>query len=347
MSEGCQAVTPVQRVDPPSTGLGEDLYPIGSHIFFVSVMATRSRTPEAQVRPFLKWAGGKTQLLPEFEARFPPELRRGDIPRYVEPFVGGGAVFFMVTTSYPVREFLIWDANPDLITAYTVVKRDPEGLIQKLRELESRFQSLGDEDRKAFYYRIRDRFNRLRRKGSPGPDDPRAITATAALIFLNRTCYNGLYRVNSRGGFNVPFGRYRKPRILDEANLRAASAALEHTGVHLGDFTACGPSVDDHTFVYLDPPYRPLSRTSSFTSYAAGGFGDEDQRRLARFFRELDRKGALLMLSNSDAVNQDPGVRFLEDLYQGYRIARVPARRAINSVGQGRGPITELIITNY
>jgi len=300
-----------------------------------------------QARPFLKWAGGKTQLLPEFAAQFPEELRSGAIRRYVEPFVGGGAVFFMVTGSYPVRESLIWDANPDLITAYAVVKQDPEGLIRMLRELESRYRSLGEEDREVFYYHIRDRFNRLRRKGSSAAGDTGAVEITAALIFLNRTCYNGLYRVNSHGGFNVPFGRYRNPRILDEANLRAASAALEHTGVHLGDFTACGPSVDDHTFVYLDPPYRPLSRTSSFTSYAAGGFGDEDQRRLARFFRELDRKGALLMLSNSDAVNQDPGVRFLEDLYQGYRIARVPARRAINSVGQGRGPITELIITNY
>ena len=310
-------------------------------------MATRSRTPEVEARPFLKWAGGKTQLLPEFAAQFPEELRTGDIRRYIEPFIGGGAVFFMVTGSYPVRESLIWDANPDLITAYAVVKQDPEGLIRMLRELESRYRSLGEEDREVFYYHIRDRFNRLRRKGSSAAGDTGAVEITAALIFLNRTCYNGLYRVNSHGGFNVPFGRYRNPRILDEANLRAASAALEHTGVHLGDFTACGPSVDDHTFVYLDPPYRPLSRTSSFTSYAAGGFGDEDQRRLARFFRELDRKGALLMLSNSDAVNQDPGDRFLEDLYQGYRIARVPARRAINSVGQGRGPITELIITNY
>jgi len=326
---------------------GEKIFTPSGSTFHQETMATRSRTQEAQVRPFLKWAGGKTQLLPEFEARLPPELLKGDIHRYVEPFVGGGAVFFVVTTSYPVRESLIWDANPDLVTSYAVVKRDPEGLIRKLRELESRYQSLGEEDRKAFYYRIRDRFNRLRRKGSPKSDDPRAVMATAALIFLNRTCYNGLYRVNSRGGFNVPFGRYRNPRILDEANLRAASAALEHTGVHRGDFTACGPSVDDHTFVYLDPPYRPLSRSSSFTSYAAGGFGDQDQQRLAQFFRELDQRGALLMLSNSDAVNRDPGDRFMEGLYRGYRIARVPARRAINSVGPGRGPISELIITNY
>jgi DNA adenine methylase len=310
-------------------------------------MARRLHAAGAQVRPFLKWAGGKTQLLPEFAARFPPELRAGDLRRYVEPFVGGGAVFFMVATSYPVQECLIWDANPDLVTAYAVVKRDPEGLIRKLRELESRYHTLGEEERRAFYYRIRDRFNRLRRKGFSGPDDSRAVRITAAMIFLNRTCYNGLYRVNSRGGFNVPFGKYRNPRILDEANLRTASAALEHTGVNLGDFTACGPFVDDHTLVYLDPPYRPLSHTSSFTSYAAGGFGDEDQRRLAQFFQDLDRRGALLMLSNSDAVNRDPGDRFLEDLYRGYRIERVPARRAINSVGHGRGPITELVITNY
>jgi DNA adenine methylase len=310
-------------------------------------MATRSRLPEVQARPFLKWAGGKTQLLPEFAARFPEELRSGAIRRYVEPFVGGGAVFFMVTGMCPVMECMVWDANPDLIAAYDVVKRDPRRLIRKLRELESRYHSLGEEDRKAFYYRIRDRFNRLRWKGSSGADDTRAVAITAALIFLNRTCYNGLYRVNSRGRFNVPFGRYRNPRILDEANLMAVSAALGETGLHLGDFTASGPFVDDRTFVYLDPPYRPLSRTSSFTSYAAGGFGDEDQRRLAQFFRELDQRGALLMLSNSDAGNHDSRDRFLEDLYRGFRIARVPARRAINSAGQGRGPLTELIITNY
>ena len=310
-------------------------------------MARRSRATETQARPFLKWAGGKTQLLPEFAARFPPELCRGDIQRYIEPFVGGGAVYFMVTGSYPVQECMIWDANPDLVTAFGVVKRDPEGLIRKLRELECRYRSLGEEERKAFYYHIRDRFNRLRRKGHSGSDDPRAVRVTAALIFLNRTCYNGLYRVNSRGGFNVPFGKYRNPRILDEAGLRAASAALEKTGVHLGDFTECAPFVDDTTFVYLDPPYRPLSRTSSFTSYASGGFGDEDQRRLARFFRKLDRRGALLMLSNSDPFSQDTQDPFFDELYRGYSIERVPARRAINSVGQGRGRITELVITNY
>jgi len=310
-------------------------------------MARRSSATEVRARPFLKWAGGKTQLLPEFAARFPPGIRRGDIRRYVEPFVGGGAVYFMVAGSYPIRESLIWDANPDLVTAYAVVKGDPDGLIRKLRNLDSRYRSLGEEERKAFYYRVRERFNQLPRKGFPGSDDPRAVRATADLIFLNRTCYNGLYRVNSSGGFNVPFGKYRNPRILDEAGLRAASAALGNTGVNLGDFSACAPFVDDHTFVYLDPPYRPLSRTSSFTSYASGGFGDEDQRRLAQFFRELDRTGAQLMLSNSDPVSRDPGDRFLEDLYQGYRIERVPARRAINSVGGARGRITELVITNY
>ena len=310
-------------------------------------MARRSSAADGLARPFLKWAGGKTQLLEEFAARFPPELRKGEVRRYVEPFVGGGAVYFMVNGSFPVRECQIWDANPDLITAYSVVKKNPEGLIRRLREMESRYRALGEDERKALYYRIRERFNDLHREDLPGSDDPRAVQATAALMFMNRTCYNGLYRVNSRGGFNVPFGKYRNPRVLDEPGLRAASAAMVNTGVHLGDFTLCAPYVDEHTFVYLDPPYRPLSRTSSFTSYARAGFGDEDQRRLARFFRKLDRTGAQLMLSNSDPMSRDPGDRFFEDLYGGYRMDRVPARRAINSVGRGRGRITELIITNY
>ena len=310
-------------------------------------MARRSSAADGLARPFLKWAGGKTQLLEEFAARFPPELRKGEVRRYVEPFVGGGAVYFMVNGSFPVCECQIWDANPDLITAYSVVKKNPEGLIRRLREMESRYRALGEDERKALYYRIRERFNDLHREDLPGSDDPRAVQATAALMFMNRTCYNGLYRVNSRGGFNVPFGKYRNPRVLDEPGLRAASAAMVNTGVHLGDFTRCAPYVDEHTFVYLDPPYRPLSRTSSFTSYARAGFGDEDQRRLARFFRKLDRTGAQLMLSNSDPMSRDPGDRFFEDLYGGYRMDRVPARRAINSVGRGRGRITELIITNY
>ncbi|MDD1660023.1 MAG: DNA adenine methylase [Methanomicrobiales archaeon] len=331
----------------PVSGRLQKIYTQPGSTSLLEAMTGISSAADGQARPFLKWAGGKTQLLEEFAARFPPGLRRGDIRRYVEPFVGGGAVYFMVTVSYPVRESLIWDANPDLVTAYAVVKGDPEGLIRELRDLESRYRSLGEEERKAFYYRIRERFNRLPREGFSGSDDPRAVQATAALVFLNRTCYNGLYRVNSRGGFNVPFGKYRNPRILDETGLRAASAALATTQVHLGDFTRCTPFVNDHTFVYLDPPYRPLSRTSSFTAYARAGFGDEDQRRLARFFRELDRTGARLMLSNSDPMSRDPGDRFLEDLYRGYRIERVPARRAINSVGGGRGRITELIITNY
>jgi len=310
-------------------------------------MARRSSAADGLARPFLKWAGGKTQLLEEFAVRFPPELRKGEVRRYVEPFVGGGAVYFMVNGSFPVRECQIWDANPDLITAYSVVKKNPEGLIRRLREMESRYRALGEDERKALYYRIRERFNDLHREDLPGSDDPRAVQATAALMFMNRTCYNGLYRVNSRGGFNVPFGKYRNPRVLDEPGLRAASAAMVNTGVHLGDFTRCAPYVDEHTFVYLDPPYRPLSRTSSFTSYARSGFGDEDQRRLARFFRKLDRTGAQLMLSNSDPMSRDPGDRFFDDLYGGYRMDRVPARRAINSVGRGRGRITELIITNY
>ncbi len=173
------------------------------------------------------------------------------------------------------------------------------------------------------------------------------IQRTAELIFLNRTCFNGLFRVNSRGGFNVPFGSYKNPRILDETTLSAASAVLQNTEISIGDFTTCEKFVDRNTFVYLDPPYRPLNRTSKFTGYSKGGFSDSDQVRLAEFFKAIDRRGAKVMLSNSDPKNEDPDDLFFDTLYSGYRIDRVPAKRAINSKGERRGEISELIITNY
>ncbi len=173
------------------------------------------------------------------------------------------------------------------------------------------------------------------------------VQRTAALIFLNHTCFNGLFRVNSRGWFNVPFGRYKNPRILDERTLTEASESLRNTEISMGDFTACEKFVDSNTFVYLDPPYRPLNRTSKFTGYSKAGFSDCDQVRLAEFFKEIDHRGAKVMLSNSDPKNEDPEDSFFDTLYAGYPIDRVPAKRAINSNGDRRGEISELIITNY
>jgi DNA adenine methylase len=291
-----------------------------------------------QPQPFLKWAGGKKQLLPEFAQRFPPGLSDGSITRYVEPFVGGGAVFFHAAGRYRFDECHIFDANKDLILAYRAVREDTGGLIDLLREVESAYLRSSEAEREAWYYEVRDRFNR-----GTGTATERA----ADLIFLNRTCYNGLYRVNSRGGFNVPWGRYAHPRILQEERLRTAAGLLEHTRIHHGDFSECEAYVDERTFVYFDPPYRPINRTSSFNHYASGGFSDADQVRLAALFLALHKKGARIMLSNSDPKNEDPDDHFFESMYGDFIIERVPARRAINSNGLLRGRINELIVRNY
>jgi DNA adenine methylase len=298
-------------------------------------------------RPFLKWAGGKTQLLDEFFRRLPPGLKNGAITNYVEPFVGSGAVFFSLNHRFPFETCTICDINKELILSYRVIRRSVEKLIPALEALESDYLSRNERERESFYYDVRDEFNQNLLHINFRKYHLDWIEHAARMIFLNRTCYNGLFRVNQNGGFNVPFGKYKNPEILNEDNLRAVATLLKSTRILSGDFARCRKFVDDHTFVYLDPPYRPLSRTSSFTSYAKSGFSDRNQRRLARFFRDLDRKGAKVMLSNSDPKNEDPGDTFFDDLYADYFIERVPAKRIINCNGSGRGDINELVITNY
>lgn len=297
--------------------------------------------------PFLKWAGGKRQLLGELDARLPPEIKDGRIKRYVEPFVGGGAVYFHVNNVYTFDECYICDINKELVLAYAAVKKDVETLINILQNVETRYLNLDTTERKEFFYKVRRRYNEMRHSIRQDKYDEVWASRTAALIFLNKTCFNGLFRVNSKGEFNVPFGRYKNPKILRDSVLRDDSILLENTTIHLGDFSDCTQWVDEETFVYFDPPYRPLSRTSNFTSYSKDRFGDDDQRRLAEIFRKLDSRGAKLMLSNSDPKNEDPDDHFFEDLYTGYHIDRVPARRMINRDGERRGEINELIITNY
>ncbi len=301
----------------------------------------------SNAKPFLKWAGGKKQLLNEFYRRFPDELKTGEIQRYVEPFVGGGAVFFYVATKFKIEEYHVFDINEELILAYKVVKNEVDELVEILKNLESEFLGLNNKKRESYYYTIREQFNKKKTELNSNEYNHNWIERAAQIIFLNRTCFNGLFRVNSNGEFNVPYGKYKNPSILNEVNLRKASKVLENTEIHLGDFTECEPLVDSHTFVYLDPPYRPLNQTSSFTSYSKGNFNDEDHIRLAKFYKILDGKGAKLMLSNSDPKNEKPDDNFLEELYSGFRIERVPARRAINCNGEKRGAINELVITNY
>ena len=298
-------------------------------------------------RPFLKWAGGKTQLLDEFTRRVPEDLREGNLPVFVEPFVGGGAVYFHLNSLFDLRECHLFDVNEELVLAYNVVKNDVSGLIDYLDEVSGEFLAKSASGREEYYYAMRDLFNSRRVAIDYDRYSRDWIERAGQLIFLNRTCFNGLYRVNSRGEFNVPFGRYRNPRILYEDLLRADSAVLQNTTIHLGDFMLSEPWISEDTFVYFDPPYRPLNQTSSFTQYAKGGFTDEDQKRLAEFYAQCDAAGARLMLSNSDPRNIDPGDDFFDILYAGYQIDRVPAKRMINCDGAKRGEIYEIIVTNY
>ncbi len=298
-------------------------------------------------RPFLKWAGGKGQLLEQLESFFPGELKAGLLRRYVEPFVGSGAVFFRVMQSYPLQECLIADINPELILVYSVVKRDVEGLIERLRDIEDRYLPLDEGERREFYYQVRKQYNDQRRTTQFSAYEPGWVERAAAMLFLNRTGYNGLFRLNSKGEFNVPVGRYKNPHILNAGNLRRAARLLSQVTIQYCDFEAVADHVDHETLVYFDPPYRPLSTTAHFTAYSENKFDDRQQLRLAAFYRQLDARGGKLMLSNSDPHNVDPADDFFEQAYRGFRIERLQAKRNINSDPRKRGPISELLILNY
>lgn len=293
-------------------------------------------------KSFVKWAGGKGQLLDTFKQYYPMMLPEGRIRRYIEPFVGGGAVLFEILQKYKIEEAFIFDINEDLINTYIVIKNDVDTLVEYLLGLECKYLNLSEKVRKEMYYEIRDVYN-SRTFRSNQPDIERA----AQFIFLNRTCFNGLYRVNRSGYFNVPTGDYKNPTICDEKNLYAVSSLLQRVHIFTGDYRESIKYVDRHSFVYFDPPYRPLNVTSNFTSYSKFDFSDEDQVQLAHFFAEMNDAGAFLMLSNSDPKNENPDDNFFDELYGKFYIHRIKAKRAINSNGKGRGLVSEILVTNY
>ena len=291
-----------------------------------------------EAKPFLKWAGGKGQLLSQLSEHLPDRIHREPFT-YIEPFVGGGAMlFYMLQRFDNIKNVIINDVNEDLILAYRTIKSDVEKLICKLGEMEKEYLDIADpNERSKLFYEIRERYNQ--RIGD-------SIERISQLLFLNKTCFNGLYRVNKKGLFNVPFGKYSNPTICNANVLRADSQLLQSAKVEIfhGDYTQTLQYVDGLTFFYLDPPYRPLDATSSFTAYAKGDFNDDDQRTLADFCHQLADRGILWMESNADCSAKNPEDTFFEDLYRNYRIERVYASRSINANPSKRGKLTELLI---
>lgn len=297
-------------------------------------------TSKVKAKPFLKWAGGKTQLLPTIDYFLPASFRGEKDITYIEPFVGGGAMLFFMLQKYPnIKRAIINDINPHLINTYTIIRDNPYSLIDVLTGLQEKFRSADDFGaQKEIFLNVRSRFNQ---------EILTDIEEAAYMIFLNRTCFNGLYRENSKGGFNVPFGRYSNPTICDESLLIADSTLLQKVEILNGDFACTGRYVDGYTFFYFDPPYRPLDTTSSFNSYVKGGFDDNDQIRLKEFYSSLSLEGCREILSNSDCNGRNAEDVFFDELYQDFFIERVYAKRSINAIASKRGTLTELLIRNY
>lgn len=290
-------------------------------------------------KPFVKWVGGKTQLLDDIDSISKTGLLADDLT-YIESFVGGGAVLFWVLNAYPeIKAAVINDVNKDLISVYRVIKETPELLINELEKIQNDFNLLSNnDDRESFYYAKRDRFN------TKILED---LENATLFIFLNKTCFNGLYRVNSKGLFNVPFGKYEKISLFDRDTILNDSKLLKKVIILNGDFEETIKYIDTkNAFFYFDPPYRPINKTSSFTSYSNNGFNDDEQIRLKKYCDLLVNKGYNFVLSNSDPKNTDQTDNFFDDLYKDYKINRVQAARFINSVGVKRGSISELLITN-
>ena len=290
------------------------------------------------VKPILKWAGGKSQLTSAIDQRIPDRFREGGFT-YVEPFIGGGAMFFWLKNNYLMKHAVINDVNSDLVNCYRTVQNDVEKLIDILTGYQKEYHDVNHytERKKEFYYSVREEFNSHSKSN---------LERAAQLIFLNKTCFNGLYRVNRKGGFNVPIGSYKNPKICDPVNLRLAAKALEGVVILSGDYAETLSHASSEALFYLDPPYKPISATSSFNAYAKDSFDDAEQVRLSEFCRELNEKKCTWILSNSDVKTDENPNEFFDDLYDGFDIRRVSATRLINSKSSKRGKLSELLISN-
>lgn len=294
-----------------------------------------------ECKPFIKWVGGKGQLLSEINKLYPVELGK-NINKYAEIFVGGGAVLFDILSKYKLDEVYISDKNLELINTYKSIRDNVDILIKSLKGMEEQYIPLDTENRKDYYYKKREEYNSLKINS-----EVNNIEKAVLFIFLNKTCFNGLYRVNKKGEFNVPMGAYKKPKICDEENLKNVSLTLRNVKIVYADYRKSEKFIDDKTFVYIDPPYRPLNITSSFTSYTENDFNDKEQIELAEYINVLNKKGAKIVISNSDPKNNGIDDNFFDELYDNYNINRVKATRMLNSNASLRGAINELLITNY
>ncbi len=294
----------------------------------------------AKAKPFIKWVGGKGQLIEQLEALLPADFSERENVTYIEPFVGGGAMLFYMLQKYPnIKSAVINDINPDLTLCYQVVRDNPVELIKSLGAIQLEYHALQTEDeRKSFFLQQRDRFN---------TKSLSQIENSTLFFFLNRTCFNGLYRVNKAGKFNVPFGKYSTPTICDADTIYADSRLLQKVEILTGDFEQTFAKINGNTFFYFDPPYRPLSNTSSFNDYSKEDFNDDAQIRLKHFCDRLSEIGVDFMLSNSDCLGKDGTDRFFDDLFIDYRIERVWASRNVNAIASKRGKLTELLVRNY
>ncbi len=293
---------------------------------------------EKHVKPFVKWVGGKTQLIEDIKKTLPSDFTNKRNITYVEPFVGGGAVMFWILQQFPnIKKAVINDINNNLITTYRAVKERPLELIALLKVLQSEYIPLDEDYRKEYYLDKRDMYNH-----SSLSD----IETAALFIFLNRTCFNGLYRVNSKGFFNVPHGKYANPLICDEETIKADSIILQKVEILCGDFEITGKYASSKTLFYFDPPYKPLSKTSSFNSYTKETFDDTEQLRLCNFCDRISINKASFILSNSDVKGKDIKNNFFDEIYNRYKIRRVMASRMVNANPAKRGKLTELMISN-
>lgn len=294
-----------------------------------------------KARPFVKWAGGKKQLIPRIARYYPFDER---VVKYAEPFVGGGAVLFDVLSRCRLEAVYISDVNEELIAAYKAVRDYSDELSHLLEVMQDKYLRIGQTQRRSFYEEKKARFNDLKKMHR---GRRRSLEKAALFMFLNRTCFNGLYRENSRGEFNVPAGSYVRPRFASRSEIEAASAALQGVEIVHGDYQKAASFIDERTFAYFDPPYRPLCYTSRFNSYSRERFTDADQRRLAGFVEKMHEKGAKIIVSSSDPKNVDPADDFFEQIYAGRYIERVSANRRISRAADGRGGVSELIISNF